>query len=292
MWHRNGLMGSVVVTTTAVLFITACSNSTPRSTTETIQSAEPTPNIGATVQAAVSATTGAIAATSVAAAQPVQVVPTIAPPQPPPTAVPTVAIKPDVRVPVPEFDTYTDSIGGTVVVGMVKNEGRDPAANIDIAFSLLDADGATVGAGSAFVKPSILQPGDSRPWSGTVSGGSAFKEIKVQAQAGPLTTFAAAFATQAFTLTGVTTSPPKPPFNTPAISGQATNDGSQGASLIQIVAAIYTPDGKLFDVRYTSAKLQELSPGQSSPFEISFLGGRKTTGDFKYDLFAQGIPTK
>jgi hypothetical protein len=229
---------------------------------------------------------------AVPTAQPVLVVSTAAPPQPVPMSVPTVAVKPDVRVTVPEFDTYTNSIGGTVVVGMVKNEGRDPVANIDIAFSLLGADGATVGAGSAFVKPSILQPGDSRPWSGTVSGGSAFNEIKVQAQAGPVTTLAAAFATQAFALTGVTTSPPKPPLNTPTISGQATNDGRQGASFVQIVAAIYAPDGKLFDVRYTSAKLQELSPGQSSRFEISFLGGRKTTGDFKYDLFAQGIPTK
>jgi hypothetical protein len=262
---------------------------------EQTQPAQPTPNIEATVQAAVQATVQAVVPAAVKAT--FAAIPTATPV--PATAVPAAtattqpAAKPaaaaDVKVEVTQFNHYTNSIGGTVVQGLVENKGTVEAGSIQVAISLIGADGKTVGAGNANPRPSLLKPGVKAVWSTSISKGPDFKDIKVQVQARPADRLAAAFSYLDLKVDDVTVTPARG-RDSAKVSGQVTNTGSKAANLVGIAIAIYNPDGTLHFTDTTFAKLDELAPGQSSPFEFSFFGSREITQIDKYELFVEGHP--
>jgi hypothetical protein len=310
------LSRSMVMPALMLLLTAACTRVPPRTTTESTKPVEPTADVQATVQAAVSATVQAVpkaAEPKPAAQQPTtapaaptqplpadQVVPKPPPAQPAPAKVaadkPAVspAISPQAvagpRVEVPEFNSYKNSIGATIVQGIVENKGQVTAANITIAVSLLGENGATVGATQAFTKPGILKAGAKAPWQAHAGTAPEFKEIRIQVQADPLSPIWESRYTQDFRLEGVTAQAGTPPLGWPKIVGQVTNSGGQLATSVRVIAAVYQADGKLLEVGSTTAKLQEIAPGQSSPFELTFIGGRGIKEIPRHELFVEGNP--
>jgi hypothetical protein len=268
--------------------LAACGGGT--TTTEKVQPATtplpvpPTANVEGTVSAAVSATVAALRPTLAAA------VPT----SPPATAIPKPAATPvpkaaAVRVESTETIYFKNSIGGTVVQGIVQNNGDGDAGSVQVAVSLLDDAGKTVGAGDDTPRPSILRPGQKGVWSASISDVPAFKEAKVQVQAKPVDSLARVFAYTDFKTQDVTIGPATR-GGWQKVSGQIVNSGEKAASLILVSIAIYDEAGKLYFVDLTSSKLNELAPGGSSPFEFSFLTNRPAKPIEKYDLFVQGVP--
>jgi hypothetical protein len=273
--HRHILIVLVVIAT-------ACS-SPQRTTTEATKSVEPTPNVAATVQAAVSAT--------LAAEKPPEKVAGIGTSAPAPKltpAPPTLSLtpRPEIRVEVTQFDFYKNTINNTLIIGVVENKAATPAAGIDVAVSLLAESGATVAASQAFTKPNVLKPGAKAGWVAHVDGSPAFKEIKVQVQAQALGGFAASSVTQDFRLEGVSVRPPER-FGGPKVSGQVVNTGSRPATLVHIIASVFDASGKILEVKGTFSKLDVVDPGMSAPFEIDFPSARVKEIP-KYELFVEG----
>jgi len=108
-------------------------------------------------------------------------------------------------------------------------------------------------------------------------------------QGQPLAGFLRGTVTQDFRLDGVSVRPPSNASSSSTISGQVFNIGDKAATFVKITAAIYDKDGTLYQVEETIAKLQEIAPGQSAPFEITPTV-RVIKEISKYDLFVEGRP--
>lgn len=264
-----------------LLIATACESGSQRTTTETTQTAVVTPNVELTVQAAVAGTVQAQPKPAVS-----KPAATVAPVARAPTASPTP--KAQAKVEATDVTDYKNSIGGTVVIGMVKNTGDIAASGIEIAITLVGNDGSTVGVGSAFIKPAVLKPGGRAGWSASIQGAEPFKETRVQVQAQPVGGFLGAGNTQDLKIEGASTRAAAGGMTWAAISGQVVNTGQKPASSIHLIASIFAADGTLLEVDNGSPKLQEIAPGQSAPFEITFIGGRGIEEISKYELFIEG----
>jgi hypothetical protein len=269
------------------------------------EAAQPTPNVAGTVEAVVKATTeAAVKAAPTASPKPAEATkpaaPTAAPTATPATAPkPAEATKPApaktgaVAVEVTQYNHYKNSIGATVVQGMIENKGQVEAGGIDVAVSLISDTGATVGSSPAITKPLILKPGAKAGWMAMITGSPAFKEVRVQAQGRPATDLDRAFSYQDLKIDNATLAPPAPPFNLPKITGQATNTGSKAAGLITVIGTLLDAEGKVLAVDVGTTGLSEVAPGQSAPFEVAFLGAMEPLAGKKpekYELFVQGIP--
>ena len=192
-------------------------------------------------------------------------------------------------VEVTEFNTFKNSIGALVIQGLIENKGTSPVEGVEVAVSLLGAGGSTVGAAQAYATPNVLQPGARGAWKTLISGPAPYTDIRIQAQARPASGFASALWYYDLETSGVSTLPSTSAVSGAKIVGQVTDTGAKTATLVQIVAAVYAADGSLFEVRDGLAKLNEIPPGQSAPFEITFLGGRGIRTVGKYDLFLQSL---
>lgn len=245
--------------------------------TTTAPALPPTPNAQATVEVAVKATI---------AAQPPTVPTRAAEPAKP--AVPSPAT---MKVEATQI-IYRKTNNVVVVEGIVENQGSATVGTIQIAISLIADDGKTAGSAEAFTKPNALKAGVKAPWQARISNALAFKDVKVQVQASPENDLSRAFFYQEFKAEGVTVAPPGPPFNMPKISGQVINTGQKTATLVGVLVAIYGEDGKLMAVDSTVTKLNEIAPGQTVPFEFSFITAELLKGKKieRYDLFIEGSP--
>lgn len=188
---------------------------------------------------------------------------------------------------------YRTSTGAVVVQGVIENRSALAVGPVEIAVSLLSDSGATITTGQALHKPTLLRAGARAPWSAIMRNVPAFKDVRVQAQARPLDDLIAQFVYQDLRSDGVTTVPAAPPFNLPKISGQIVNTGSKTAALVNVLVAVYAADGQLVAVDTTTAKLSEIAPGQSAPFEFTFLTANdvmKGKAIERFELYMQGLP--
>jgi len=273
------------------LFLVGCGGGTATTTTtEKVQPAatalpaQPTPNVEATVGAAVSATVAALRPTLVAA------VPTAALPTAVPKPAATAPPKPTAsKVESLETIYYKDSIGNTAIQGLVQNNGDAEVGSVQVVISLLDEAGKTVGAGSDSPRPSILKPGQKGVWDTTISNAPAFKEVKLQVQASPVDNLARIFSYSDFEARDVVIGAPAR-GGWQKVSGQIVNTGQKVATSVLLSIAIYDEAGKFYYTDLASAKLNEIAPGITSPFEFSFVTNRPAKPIDKYDIFIQGSP--
>jgi hypothetical protein len=74
------------------------------------------------------------------------------------------------------------------------------------------------------------------------------------------------------------------------ISGQVRNDGDVALNFVEIVTIGYTGDDERAAVSGGLASLDELQPGQASPFEVVFLDAVGAIE--KYELLVQAQPVQ
>lgn len=220
--------------------------------------------------------------------------PTSVPPPPPPKPTSTIAPRAsaiDVRV--TQYNSFANTIGATVVQGLVRNGGPGDAGAIEIAVSLLGAGDAVVGAGQAIIKPGMLKAGAQAPWMASIAGAPAGVRVIVQVQAQPLTGLLAALNTsyQDLAVDGVTVLPPALPFTWPRLAGRVRNTGTKRVALISLIVAVFAANGAVDVVDATSPSLSGLAPGQATPFEFAFLvSGKQIARIGRYEIFAEGMP--
>jgi len=279
-------MNRLIAVALAVLMNTACGSSPSRTTTESTKPADPTPDIGATVQAAIQGTAGAKPAAAPATFAPAPTVAPPAKPTSPPTPSPTPRL--EAKLEVTEYVVRKTQFNSTRVVGMIENKGQGPASNIQIAVSLLGEGGATAAAGQAVYKPTVLQPGQKSPWLAAIDGLPEFKEVKIQAQAEPLAGFMSQLVTQNFKIDGATMRPPAIPGGLWKVSGQVTNTGPKSATSVSVIAGVTGPDGKLLEANLGFAKLDQIDPGQSAPFEVDIVTAQTGPKPEKFELYVEG----
>ena len=86
-----------------------------------------------------------------------------------------------------------------------------------------------------------------------------------------------------------TLKPPASQFDDWSLVGTVKNTGTGTAQYVTVHAAVYDASGKLLDGNYEFAKLDEIPPGGTSPFEMTF--SRATNAHLtpsKQDIFVEG----
>lgn len=193
----------------------------------------------------------------------------------------------DVGLVATDFSTYTSRFAsGTVyVAGLIENQGTADAGVRTIAVSLFGANGETVGGAEAVYKPSVLRTGMRAGWLAVVSDVPSFKEVRIQVEPGPARSSFGPQITHDVRTEGVTMLAGR--SNTRSkIAGQVVNGGDQETGHAVILAAVFSADGKILDVNQAYSKLETLGPGQSSPFEVTFVS-EAAQAPARYELYAE-----
>lgn len=167
--------------------------------------------------------------------------------------------------------TWTEKMfGSTYVVGMVENQSSSDLALKIIAVSLLGPNGETVGSASALDKPSMLTAGARGPWRSLVSGTPVFSNVRMQLESGPIDNRFVGEISQDLRADGVTTQVRQRSAN-PKILGQIVNTAGKTLGTAKVIGAVFSSDGQLLDVDAGYGKLENMTPGQSAPFELTFI---------------------
>jgi hypothetical protein len=188
--------------------------------------------------------------------------------------------------------TFPSSSGGVVIQGIVINKGIAEAGFAEVVVSLIDKGGQTVGTGREFSRPSLLMPAEKGFFSVSIrDSDKKGADVAVQVQARPADSETRAATYKDFKVDGVNASPRSSPTAPLKIRGQVTNTGQKVANITLLTIGIYAPDGKLVYVDTTVATLNDIGPGQSSPFEFALA----TTRDLpvpieRYDIVVSGTP--
>ncbi len=226
--------------------------------------------------------TAPVATTVTTATPPATATPTRVPPTV--TLAPTAtAVPAKVEIVARNITSYKATTGSAYVVGEALNVGQGEADRIQVAASLIDATGQTVGAGSVsdiFFPVALLKPGEKTVWKAYIDKAPAeWKEERVQVQASPAsnatrTNFYFDLKVEGATLV----LPPRPTAST-GVTGQIVNSGTGTATNVAVTAGIYDAADKLLGVADGYAKLEQIPAGGSAPFSVDVFG-------------IQGVPTK
>ena len=216
------------------------------------------------------------------ASEPTDTTEPTAEPTPPPTTPATVG--PNVEV--VNFHSVTDEFGGLDFIGEVTNTGDEDAASIQVVLTLTDARGNVVGTGTSYLDAlSILPPGETIPFDIFVDNPpSTWTEESIQIQAGDADSFTQSFVYSSLEASGVTITPAE--YGGVSVRGIVKNTGTETATFVQVTFAGYDSAGVIQVVDFTSADLDQIAPGGTSPFEISVFDIDVAPASYK--LFVEG----
>lgn len=202
---------------------------------------------------------------------------------------PTVDLASQVKVEMGDSNSYSDSIGTLIVVGEVVNNGPVPATNVEVAVSLIGADGKVLAAESTYAWSlrSRIPVGEKAPFKVMISDApQSWDSIKFQVQAEPwkegLWTTSGYYDLQ---VKNETLTPPANEYSGYTIAGEVANTGQAAAESVRVWAAGYGPDGKIMDVVDGRTKLDQIAPGATAPFSLEFRERREIV---KYALHVEG----
>lgn len=235
---------------------------------------QPTPTVAPTATIAPSPT-------AAATATPRPPAPT-ATPRPSPTAVPSISVAAE------NVSNYRDSAGGLWFIGELVNQGQTEAGGMEVAISLLDPGGQTIGTGKAttFGVP-ILKGGERTVWRALISNApQAWATERVQAQAKPVAGFERELYHPDLKVEGVTLAPPENQYGWVKASGQIVNGGTRAAQFAQATVGLYDAEGKLTAVGFAFSRLEQVPPGGSAPFSVDFIGTKDLPA--KFEVYVSG----
>ncbi len=242
----------------------------------------------AALQATIAAPTPPPPATATATIPPPTPTPVSTPTPRPPTSTPTPRPTPSptpgkVEVTTANVSNYRDSIGSLWFIGELMNNGQTDAGNLQVAISLIDEAGQTIASGSASSPAvDILKPGQKTVWKVLMNNKpEAWKEARIQAQAGPVPSYTRQSNYADLKAEGVTLSPPENQYGWVKASGQVLNTGAAQARFVKVTIALYDGTDKLIAVNDSYARLDQIPPGGSAPFSVDFTGVRQTPQRFE-----------
>lgn len=289
--HRRTFIGAFG--SAALVALTGCgAEEVPRATTGSSTTTTPAVNITPTQTRAVELTQVAAAlaptATTVATATPAPTATSAATATP--TRIPPTATAPPAKIEVvaENVSNYRDSIGTLWYVGEVVNKGQGDAGDIKVAISLLNDTGQTAAAGSSSTLGlPVVKAGGKTVWRALVDKApEAWREERIQVQAGPVSSFARGYYYYDLKLDGLTVTPPANQYSSIAVTGQVLNTGTATAQYVQITVGIYDAAGKLLRVADGSAKLDQIAPGGTAPFSVEISGVKAVPA--KFEAYVRG----
>jgi Protein of unknown function (DUF3426) len=209
---------------------------------------------------------------------PIVIVVTATPKPSLPTVTPTFAVVPeDVPIPIPTplrldaqvspFTFAYNSIGALYFFGEITNTGEVPLGHPQVSVVLYDAAGQALGNEPGYATQDFLAPGQRAP-------------VKVLFRQPPeWTTFKVLFKPEAARYNGFLVytdlSPSEMTFARDpslgySLSGMVKNTGERQVRFVQVLVTLYDAEGKVVGVDGTFARPNELAPGESAPFKVSF----------------------
>ena len=281
--------------------LAACGGTPPTATVD------PRPTQTRAAELAQIATLTAPTATPAATATPVpQSTPTVAPTvtsRPSPTAAATATPRPPAATATPRpsptvavsatvaaenVSNYRDSAGGLWFIGELVNQGQVEAGGLEVAISLLDAGGQTLGTGKGSTTGvPILKAGQRTVWRALISNAPpAWATERVQAQAKPVASFERELFHPDLKVEGVTLTPPENQYSWVKASGQIVNGGTRAARFAQATIGLYDADGKLMAVSSGYSRLEQVPPGGTAPFSIDFIDTKAVPA--KFEVYVTG----
>ena len=185
-----------------------------------------------------------------------------------------------------DFTDYDTDAGAVVIIGTVHNKGSDKLENIQVVGELLDGNGNTVGTANDLLLPLATMEGDQTlPFQVIITEpgqGAERIHVKVHADVYDPNGFHVFEPAQGLVVEGDTLDQGT---LGPHITGRVKNNGTQGATLVHVIAAGYDSGGDLVDtaVAYVTS---EVAAGDTGAFDLMFL--RPGVEIDKYDLVALG----
>ncbi len=209
---------------------------------------------------------------------PIVIVVTATPKPSLPTATSTFAVvSEDAPIPVPTplrvdaqvspFTFAYNSVGALYFFGEITNTGDLPLGHPKVSVVLHDAAGQALGNESGYATQDLVAPGQRVP-------------VKVLFRQPPeWATFKVLFKPEAARYNGFLVysdlSPSlmnfaRDPSLGYSLSGMVKNTGERKTRFAQVVVTLYGADGQVVGVDGTFARPNELAPGESAPFKVSF----------------------
>jgi len=227
-------------------------------------------------------------------AGPIVIVVTATPKASLPTVTPTFAVvSEDAPIPIPTplqldaqvspFTFAYNSVGALYFFGEITNTGDVPLGHPTVSVVLYDAAGQALGKEPGYVTQDFVVPGQRVP-------------IKVLFRQPPeWTRFEVLFKPEAARYAGFLVytdlSPSlmnfaRDPSLGYSLSGMVKNTGERKARFAQVVVTLYGADGQVVGVDGTFARPNELAPGESAPFKVSFYLTAAEPTSYRAQFFA------
>ena len=173
------------------------------------------------------------------------------------------------KLDVVDFTSYTRSFGGRVVVGLARNTGNALVGSAKVVASFKDGSGKIIGTASTSCS-CILKPGDFWPFGISVPDASTgFASVAFQTEAKVASDFDKEYYYSDYQVVEVNVVPPSG-YDGLTIVGTVKNIGSVVSEYAYVYIAVLDAAGKVVDVNSASTELDEIAPGQSSPFKVEF----------------------
>ncbi len=210
-------------------------------------------------------------------------------PTPPPPTLTSVTGRPNVEV--VNFHSVTNEFVELEFIGEVTNTGDEDAAFVQLVLTLTDVQGNVVGTGfTALEALSILPPGETVPFEIFVGDPpDSWAEEKIQVQAEAADAFSRSLAYTDLEVSGVTVAPDEfGELRIIRVTGIVQNTGSETAELIKVTFAAFDSAGDLETVENELTELDQIAPGETSPFEILVFELDAEPASFR--IFVEGRP--
>jgi hypothetical protein len=188
----------------------------------------------------------------------------------------------------PQLEFLSDRVyrqySNLIIVGELRNSGGD-ASDIQVAASVIGANGATIATGTDQLSLLILGNGKSTGYRISISNAPAqYAQIKLQAQADSASDVDRRFYYGNLVVEGVTVQPAANDFSGATVTGQIRNNGAV-ASSGRVIAMAVGPDDKVLDVDEGYAGLDTIPPGGTAPFKVTWQNQRTLPATVRFTVY-------
>jgi len=173
------------------------------------------------------------------------------------------------------LNAYVNGQGGFQIVGQVANQAELSLAFVRVQAKLFDASDQLITEQDTFIPTDLLAPGEFAPFSITFADGLPSNAVRYDLEA------AGRYAGESDeTFYGpnnfeVVSGADFNDNGALVISGDVTNTGDNTANLVKVVITVFDEDGRVAGAASDLVENQQLGPGESSPYSVTFaeLGG-------------------
>jgi hypothetical protein len=153
------------------------------------------------------------------------------------------------------------------IVGVLGNHTDQPVKFVKVVASLFDTDDRFTGSEFTYALVDLILPGATVPFDLLITDVPEFARYELalefdEADDDDLSVLCFDFE--------IRDAEGSAGFLGYSINGLIENNCGATVEFVEIMGSVYDADSRLIDVAMTFAKLEELAPGQASPFELSF----------------------